>query len=44
MRGGRIAESGPAEQVLEAPRDAYTRVLLDAVPGTRLASAKEARA
>ncbi|MFI6483066.1 dipeptide/oligopeptide/nickel ABC transporter permease/ATP-binding protein [Nonomuraea sp. NPDC050663] len=31
MREGRIVETGTAEQVLHAPRDPYTRMLLDAV-------------
>ncbi|CAG9202260.1 Peptide/nickel transport system ATP-binding protein [Paraburkholderia tropica] len=30
LRHGRVIESGRAEQVLAAPRDAYTRALLDA--------------
>ncbi|GAA4473691.1 ABC transporter ATP-binding protein [Phytohabitans houttuyneae] len=29
MHRGRIVEEGPAEQVYESPRDAYTRTLLD---------------
>ncbi|HEV3262479.1 MAG TPA: hypothetical protein VG013_36845 [Gemmataceae bacterium] len=29
MEAGRIAESGPPEQVLEAPREEVTRVFLD---------------
>ncbi|KUL23677.1 dipeptide ABC transporter ATP-binding protein [Streptomyces regalis] len=33
MRGGRIVEQGPVRDVLDRPRHAYTRALLDAVPG-----------
>ncbi|MDB5570019.1 MAG: transporter ATP-binding protein [Hyphomicrobiales bacterium] len=32
MRGGRIIETGSAEEVLERPREAYTRELIDAIP------------
>jgi peptide/nickel transport system ATP-binding protein len=32
MRGGRIVEEGPADEVYEAPQDPYTRQLLAAVP------------
>ena len=32
MRHGRLVEAGPAAQVLFAPREAYTRALIDAVP------------
>ena len=32
MRDGRFVEMGPAEQILEAPQDDYTRALLAAVP------------
>ena len=32
MKGGRVVESGPREQVLFRPRDEYTKTLLAAVP------------
>jgi peptide/nickel transport system ATP-binding protein len=32
MKSGRIVEEGSAEQVLEAPRDEYTRELISAIP------------
>ncbi|MGH3253488.1 MAG: dipeptide ABC transporter ATP-binding protein [Trebonia sp.] len=32
MREGRVVEFGPADQVLSAPRDPYTRALLASVP------------
>jgi len=32
MRSGRIVETGPAHQVLHAPKDPYTKALLSAVP------------
>jgi peptide/nickel transport system ATP-binding protein len=35
MRGGHVVEEGPAEQVLRAPREAYTRALIAAVPTDR---------
>ncbi len=35
MRGGRIVEAGPADAVLGAPREAYTRELLASVPRLR---------
>ncbi|MCS5733586.1 ABC transporter ATP-binding protein [Herbiconiux sp. CPCC 203386] len=43
MRGGRVVESGPIDQVLGSPRHDYTRALLRAVPtgvprGLRLAA------
>ena len=33
MQGGKVVEQGAAAQVLGQPRHAYTRALLDAVPG-----------
>lgn len=35
MRGGRVVEEGPAEQVLYSPREAYTAALIAAVPTDR---------
>jgi len=39
MRDGVVVETGTVEQVFRTPRHAYTRELLDAIPGTRLAQA-----
>jgi ABC-type microcin C transport system duplicated ATPase subunit YejF len=32
LRGGRVVEHGPCEQVFSAPRSDYTRTLLDSIP------------
>jgi peptide/nickel transport system ATP-binding protein len=37
MSAGRIVETGPAAQVLGAPREAYTRALVEAAPGRHFA-------
>ncbi|NGN44834.1 ABC transporter ATP-binding protein [Mesorhizobium sp. CGMCC 1.15528] len=45
LRHGRVVEEGPAAEVLSAPREDYTRELLDAVPGrgaVRKAESREA--
>jgi ABC-type microcin C transport system duplicated ATPase subunit YejF len=32
LHRGRVVEQGPTEELLEAPRDAYTRALIDSIP------------
>ena len=32
MRQGRIVEQGPTHEVMETPKDAYTRTLIDSIP------------
>ncbi|OIH92551.1 ABC transporter ATP-binding protein [Curtobacterium sp. MCBA15_001] len=39
MRRGEVVEHGSVAQVFDAPQDQYTRDLLDAVPGRRIAEA-----
>jgi microcin C transport system ATP-binding protein len=39
MRAGRVVEEGPAEQIFEAPREAYTRALMAAAFDLRAESA-----
>jgi peptide/nickel transport system ATP-binding protein len=41
MLRGRLVEQGPAARVLAEPRHEYTRALLDAVPGHRLAASPQ---
>ncbi|HMN79846.1 MAG TPA: ABC transporter ATP-binding protein [Burkholderiaceae bacterium] len=40
MRHGRMVESGTRDEVLLRPREAYTRALIDALPGRRDGSAR----
>jgi peptide/nickel transport system ATP-binding protein len=44
MHDGRVVESGPVRDVLRAPKAAYTRRLLDAIPGLHGAAAPRAPA
>lgn len=39
LHAGRVVEEGPTEELIRAPRHAYTRALLDAIPDPRLAGA-----
>ncbi|MFC0266887.1 ABC transporter ATP-binding protein [Kushneria aurantia] len=41
MREGRIVEMGTAAEVLDNPRDAYTRALIEAIPGDAVAPPRE---
>ena len=43
LYGGKVAESGPAVDVLRGPLHPYTRGLLDSLPGTRRAAGPGAR-
>ncbi|MCY0903434.1 ABC transporter ATP-binding protein [Arthrobacter sp. H14-L1] len=36
MEKGKVVEAGTTDQVFNAPAEAYTRALLDAIPGSRL--------
>lgn len=44
MQGGKIVESGTAQQVFETPQNAYTRMLLAALPHAQDASSDNKRA
>ena len=32
LNAGKVVEQGPAQQMIRQPQDAYTRLLLDAIP------------
>jgi len=38
MQGGRIVEEGPTGALFSAPREEYTRLLIDSEPGRRRAA------
>ncbi len=38
MQAGRIVESGTPDEIFEAPKDPYTKALLDAIPGREVAA------
>ncbi len=40
MQAGRIVESGATEEIFSNPSDAYTKVLMSAIPENRVATAK----
>ncbi|WP_315838930.1 ABC transporter ATP-binding protein [Bradyrhizobium prioriisuperbiae] len=42
MRNGRVVEQGTVDDVLRAPKDAYTKALIAAVPGSRPAASGRA--
>ncbi|MEV6773984.1 ABC transporter ATP-binding protein [Nocardia sp. NPDC051030] len=44
MRDGKAVEQGPADQILTAPTDPYTRRLLDAIPGASIIEASPSEA
>src|SRR5258708_18904154 len=41
MQKGKVVETGTTEQVLTAPREAYTRQLIDALPRRETAIARQ---